>query len=58
MLIVHGAVAQAQLDNDDMDKYQITRQVFKERLDQMISNVMGRNLSGPGLMLVTEHNDF
>jgi hypothetical protein len=58
MLIVHGAVAQAQLDNDTYDTYQATRAVFKERLDSMIANVMGRNLSGPGLILVTEPQDF
>jgi hypothetical protein len=58
MLIVHGAVAQAQLDDDNYDAYQATRAVFKERLDMMIANMMGMNLSGPGLMLVTQPQDF
>lgn len=58
LLIVQGAVAQGYLDIDQYDRYQGLRQAFKERLDMMISNVMGRNLSGPGLMLVTDPKDY
>ena len=57
-LIVLGAVAQAQMDNDDWQGYQVTRQVWQQRIDGMVQAIMGRDLGGPTLMTVTEHQDF
>lgn len=57
-LLILGAVKQAQLDNDDLQGYQLTDQVFQRRLDLMVQRVMGRNLTGPTLMTVTDPRDF
>lgn len=57
-LIVHGTVLQAQLDNDMIQSYQITRQVWQTRIDQMVQAIMGRDLGGPTLMTVTDPRDF
>jgi hypothetical protein len=57
-LIVHGTVLQAQLDNDMLQSYQMTRQVWQTRIDQMVQAIMGRDLAGPTLMTVLDHRDF
>jgi hypothetical protein len=57
-LIVHGTVLQAQLDNDMLQSYQMTRQVWQTRIDQMVQAIMGRDLGGPVLMTVTDPRDF
>jgi len=57
-LLVLGAVAHAQMDNDDWQGYQFTRQVWQNRIDGMVQAVMGRDLGGPTLMTVTEPKDW
>jgi hypothetical protein len=52
-LIVHGAVLQAKLDDDEYEAYQVLRQVWQTRIDQMVQELMGQNQSGPELMIVT-----
>lgn len=57
-LIVDGAVLRAQKDNDNYDSYQITRQIWQSELDLMVQAIMGRDLSGPSYMTVTEPKNF
>jgi hypothetical protein len=57
-LIVDGAVLRAQKDNDNYDSYQVSRQVWQSELDLMVQSIMGRDLSGPSWITVTEPKNF
>jgi len=57
-LIIDGAVLRAQKDNDQYDSYQASRQIWQSELDLMVLTIMGRNLSGPSFMTVTEPKNF
>jgi hypothetical protein len=57
-LIVHGAHGHALMDNDDWQGYQVVRGIWQDRMNQMVLSLMGRNLSGPELMVVTDPRDF
>jgi hypothetical protein len=57
-LIVDGAVLRAQKDNDNYDSYQVSRQVWQSELDLMVQAIMGRDLSGPSWITVTDPKNF
>jgi len=57
-LIIHGAHCQALIDNDDWQGYQVVRQIWQDRMNQMVQAIMGRDLGGPTLMTVTDPRDY
>lgn len=57
-LIVHGTVLQCQMDNDDWQGYGVVRQIWQDRMNQMVQAIMGRDQSGPTLMIAYDHRDY
>jgi hypothetical protein len=58
-LIVTGAVIQAKLDNDEIEEAIALKQNFwQPRIDQMVQDIMSRNMGGPELMQVTSFTAY